>query len=1466
MMRVAFVSLHSHGDRSFLDDNALALASGRARRRGHPGELVVVALDGRAADPTEGPAFAALVAALAGFDVVVYERTWTRRIPEALMAACPTATFVHWRGEHALDDPPGHYQVETRAQDALLDHLAGRRASLPVGAARRTAAGWQPGLGALPVEAPAPFAPNLHPIVVNPDALPAQRVFSIDGNPGCPYQADARANPRYAGVELPDGLGRGCGFCTTGNHHVARPQAEVLEDVFAQLAYVRREAPELTQLVLRDQNPLGYLGALLARCAAEGVGGFTLLLQTRADWLLAGARRFGEILDRAAAARITITPFLVGIESFSQDELDRMNKGVTVADNRALLAALRGWADHPAFDLSGASFGFILFTPWTTMADLRAAYDGIVATDFDRLRGRLLTARVRLYPDTALYYLAAKDGLLADDGASPQPGRYGYYPDRAWRFADPVVGHFAELAAAVTDATDGRDQRRVFRTLLDAFAAAPAPQAITPARILAALAAPPIGARARGAVAAGARRRTLELELGGGCGRACGVCPPAGAGAPIASTLAGGGARVVVRGGGGDRARVVAAVAAARAAGVDEIVVAGHVEDLAEPGAAAALAAAGVDAVALVVVSQVAKVHDRAVGRADSLVATLVAARALAAAGVAIELELPIVPARLQDLAAIVVLFARAVPSVRAVRCYLPRHPMPTALAPPPLADLGPRLDAALAAAEACGARATFDVTAAVPLCALAGWPRLGAAARFDPRRPTRVGGCVKPSACAGCAVAAQCPGLPASYRAAHGARDVRPLATRPPALYAQRTTPPRVWDEPARAAARAAGLLVLRPTVHCNQDCGFCSANESTPNVWAEPRAMMRAIARAAQRGVERVSFSGGEPTLARELPSYVRVARRAGIAKVELVTNGVLLDQPTRVDALVAAGLTHAFVSLHGHDEASASAATRKAGDFARTIAAIGHLVERGVITVVNHVIHAGNAALLERFVDIVWERFGGRVMISFAFVTPQYQALQHPELVPRLSEVAPYLARAAWRAIDLGQPFVIGSRQGVPPCQLGPFVGWSDLIHVAHEAQAEDAPQKVHGPGCTGCRFARYCTGVWRPYAARYGTDELVAPPGPPLGEPERAVLLAHARRPPWGQPMAFADVHPWLRDRAAEERGPPPRPTAAPLPPRVVGGDRPLRALMIGSGPRAVALARAAAAAGGWAIAGVCSPHAAVRDRAPFAGAPAFATVAEAIEATRPDAVIVASATASHGAAATAAIAAGAPVLIEKPLAGSLDEARAVVAAAAAAAVPLMVGHNDRFAAGLDRALAAAVGRPLSIVRTSAPHALAAWQRAPLFEALYHLMVLAHGHGATAIAAARWRGDDRPRWLRLALDGAAPIAMTWTLAGASDALVVAAPGVHWRRAGRTTTVTLAGAVSAPRDGGELERMLREFHAVVRERQRPPLATGEDALAVMTLTAAAIEALTAAGAPIHRATAPRHAATPALAPRYR
>jgi myo-inositol 2-dehydrogenase/D-chiro-inositol 1-dehydrogenase len=82
----------------------------------------------------------------------------------------------------------------------------------------------------------------------------------------------------------------------------------------------------------------------------------------------------------------------------------------------------------------------------------------------------------------------------------------------------------------------------------------------------------------------------------------------------------------------------------------------------------------------------------------------------------------------------------------------------------------------------------------------------------------------------------------------------------------------------------------------------------------------------------------------------------------------------------------------------------------------------------------------------------------------------------------------------------------------------------------------------------------------------------------------------------------------------------------------------------------------------------------------------------------DALIIASPDATHAPLTLAAIAAGKPVLCEKPMAASLDEARAVVAAEVAAGRPLVqIGFMRRFDPGY-RAMRRAVveesfGRPL-----------------------------------------------------------------------------------------------------------------------------------------------------------------------------
>jgi predicted dehydrogenase len=74
---------------------------------------------------------------------------------------------------------------------------------------------------------------------------------------------------------------------------------------------------------------------------------------------------------------------------------------------------------------------------------------------------------------------------------------------------------------------------------------------------------------------------------------------------------------------------------------------------------------------------------------------------------------------------------------------------------------------------------------------------------------------------------------------------------------------------------------------------------------------------------------------------------------------------------------------------------------------------------------------------------------------------------------------------------------------------------------------------------------------------------------------------------------------------------------------------------------------------------------------------FATLGEAVAGLGFDAALVVTPPETHRAVAEEALAAGRHVLVEKPLATSLDDARALVAAAETAGRILMVSQNYRY---------------------------------------------------------------------------------------------------------------------------------------------------------------------------------------------
>jgi MoaA/NifB/PqqE/SkfB family radical SAM enzyme len=186
--------------------------------------------------------------------------------------------------------------------------------------------------------------------------------------------------------------------------------------------------------------------------------------------------------------------------------------------------------------------------------------------------------------------------------------------------------------------------------------------------LLSAQGAPPLPAP--GGVVGG---RVLCVHLPGECSLRCAVCDCR---APTTPTdpegfpegLTGGGAELFLRGGAALSPWLPRVVARARQEGWARVLVRAPGRLFLGEAEARGLRDAGVDEGVLPLFAHRAAVHDALAGYEGALVDTLRALRALAGAGLAVSIEVPMLPPRLQDLPETLRLAHRAVPSLRAAR------------------------------------------------------------------------------------------------------------------------------------------------------------------------------------------------------------------------------------------------------------------------------------------------------------------------------------------------------------------------------------------------------------------------------------------------------------------------------------------------------------------------------------------------------------------------------------------------------------------------------------------------------------------------------------------------------------------------------------------------------------------------------------------------------------------------------
>lgn len=289
----------------------------------------------------------------------------------------------------------------------------------------------------------------------------------------------------------------------------------------------------------------------------------------------------------------------------------------------------------------------------------------------------------------------------------------------------------------------------------------------------------------------------------------------------------------------------------------------------------------------------------------------------------------------------------------------------------------------------------------------------------------------------------------------------------------------------------------------NCNAKCLFCSQDfdwRKEPNDLAFEKAVEHMYL-AYKNGYRRLGFTGGEPTIRRELPNLIALARKIGYGYVRIQTNGVRIADYDYVKTLADAGLTFVKYSIHGHTAELHDKLVGIPGAFDKCLKSIENLQKLNVGIGVNIVLNEWNYRHLVEF----YELFLLKLQLSnHVIIAPLYEGnmtlndVKGAKIGARITEMAPYIRQAyeVFSKINYPKPpLLLHFTPCVMPGYEQQMLGWSafntmvvspkgekrdlDMTATAHTVKTED---------CKKCVYNDRCIGFDSSYARVFGTEEI------------------------------------------------------------------------------------------------------------------------------------------------------------------------------------------------------------------------------------------------------------------------------------------------------------------------------------------------------------------------------------------
>lgn len=293
-------------------------------------------------------------------------------------------------------------------------------------------------------------------------------------------------------------------------------------------------------------------------------------------------------------------------------------------------------------------------------------------------------------------------------------------------------------------------------------------------------------------------------------------------------------------------------------------------------------------------------------------------------------------------------------------------------------------------------------------------------------------------------------------------------------------------------------GLLDIILGYDCNLACTYCTITEAMRARALPGRAVAAELRRGRSQGYDKVSFTGGEPTIRGDLLPLVRRAAELGYGSVKVQSNGLLLGVGDNAARLLDAGVTCVHISIHTHEGPAYEAMVRRSGTHRHMQRSLELLAASDVELGADVILESDTLARLPSAIDWLAERGVRAVDLWFVSLTDG-NAMRRASLPP-MAEAIPFIAQARARA----DAHRIRLRSlHIPPCILGEH---ADLAHnpalervrvVSPDAVFDLADSAItpreHVPACQGCEHRTRCGGLRPDYLDEIGDGEVAAARG-------------------------------------------------------------------------------------------------------------------------------------------------------------------------------------------------------------------------------------------------------------------------------------------------------------------------------------------------------------------------------------